>query len=224
MINMEMELRRIKALEKTINGLLGQELSEQLPRIVELIDQMRELVDKLSMDTEEETIDLWYDTLLDFEKRCSNLRSVPQQQPPTLIDINESKPNVYLLKEKPLEHDGEVESFRPFLIRFNSAVGDVAEVEEAVKFRQLCSAVYPGDLNSIIELSYDKAIAFLKEKYTSADRIRLYLAEKLGRLEVRHDGDAQGLRELKEAVATARIIAAQCDDQTVTTDLFDMVF
>ena len=64
MINMEMELRRIKALEKTINGLLGQELSEQLPRIVELIDQMRELVDKLPMDTDEETIDLWYDKLL----------------------------------------------------------------------------------------------------------------------------------------------------------------
>ena len=52
MINREMELRRIKALEKTINGLLGQELSEQLPRIVELIDQMRELVDKLPMDTD----------------------------------------------------------------------------------------------------------------------------------------------------------------------------
>src|SRR5699024_10866156 len=69
-----------------------------------------------------------------------------------------------------------------------------------------------------------KAIAFLKEKYTSADQIRSYFAEKLGRLEVRHDGDAQGLRALKEAVATASMIAAQCDDKTVTTDLFDMVF
>src|SRR5699024_9341565 len=176
-----------------------------------LIDQMRELVDKLPMDTDEETMELWYDTLLDLEKRCSNLRSVPQQQPPTptLIDVAEPKPKVHLLKEKPLEHDGKVESFRPFLLRFNSAVGEVAEVEEAVKFRQRCSAVYPADLNSIIELSYDKAIAFLKEKYSSADRIRSYFAEKLGRLEVRHDGDTQGLRELKEAVATAAMIAAQ---------------
>src|SRR5690625_3314894 len=145
MINVEMELRRIKALEKTINGLLGQELSEQLPRIVELIDQMRELVDKLPINTDEETMELWYDTLLDLEKRCSNLRSVAQQRPPTpsLIDVAETKPKVHLLKEKPLEHDGKVESFRPFLLRFNSAVGEVAEVEEAVKFRQLCSAVHP---------------------------------------------------------------------------------
>ena len=169
MINEEMELRRIKGLEKTINGLLGQERREQLPRIVELIDKMRELVDKLPIDTDEETMNLWYDKMMDFEKRCSNLRSVPQQQPRKLIDVAEPKPKVHLLKEKPLEHDGQVESFRPFLLRFNSAVGDVAEVEEAVKFRQLCSAVYPGDLSSIIELRYDKAIAFLKEKYTSAD-------------------------------------------------------
>ena len=113
------------------------------------------------------------------------------------------------------------ESFRPFLRLFNIAVGEVAEIEEAVKFRQLCNAVFPGDLNGIIGLSYQEAIAYLKNKYTSAAVMRAYLFQKLGSLDVHDDGDLKGMRALKDAAATAVLVASQCDDKTVLIDLFD---
>ena len=53
--------------------------------------------------------------------------------------------------------------------------------------------------------------------------MRSYFAQKLGRLRMRHDGDLEGLRALKEAAATTIMVASQCDDKPVMTDLFDMV-
>src|SRR5699024_6604445 len=53
--------------------------------------------------------------------------------------------------------------------------------------------------------------------------MRSYLFQKLGSLEVRDDCDLKGMRALKDAAATAVLVASQCDDPSVMTDLFDLV-
>ena len=155
----EKVVRRLKGLERSINALLDDNMAGSSTR--ELINKMRDGIDDLPLNTDAEAMNGWQDKVTGFEKRFGALQAAQtqQQQPPPpspQMVAAEPKEKAHLPKEKPVEHDGRVESFRPFLLRFNILVGE-ADVEETVKFRHLCSAVFPDDLNSIVELSYEKA-------------------------------------------------------------------
>ena len=69
--------------------------------------------------------------------------------PPTVNVTMPEKPR--LPKEKPLSHDGEIESFRPFWMLFQKRVlSKVADKE--MQHYLLCNAVSLADLNHIVGL------------------------------------------------------------------------
>ena len=128
----EKVVRRLKGFERSIRGLLDDNMVG--PSTRELINNMRNGIDDLPLSTDEKVMDDWHEKVTVFEKRFSALQAAQTQQqqppppPPSHVVSAEPKEKLHLPKEKPVEHDGRVESFRPFLLRFNSLVGEV-EVE-----------------------------------------------------------------------------------------------
>src|SRR5699024_515561 len=106
-------------------------------------------------------------------------------------------------------HDGKVESFRAFWLRFNKRVGSNPELDgqEDKKHQYLCAAVADCDVNMIAGKEWEQAVDYLLKKYRSPAAIREYLSKKMEKIRMRSERDLNGLKELKEAAAMAFAVA-----------------
>ena len=128
-----------------------------------------------------------------------------------------------LPKEKPITHDGEMETFPAFWKLFRKRVLKKVPDKE-MKHVLLCHAVSSADLKHIAGLSLTKSKEFLLKKYTSASAVRGYLVKKFEKPQMCHEDDAEGLMELREATATALLVASECDNTDVLPELFDLAY
>ena len=222
----ERHLRNLKLMAEGIEAMLDASLGGQQTSsmILKFLDQ----VAALPVDTHEDVLTELSDAGKLYMVRLGELEKAAaaggggEVNGPTITFNTFEAEGPKQMKEKPVTHDGEIETFRAFWIMFKGSVKDVDDKKE--KHRRLCHAVAPADRNRIVGLKWKGAKAFLKKKYTSAQAVREYIEAKLGRIRVRHADDADGLKELKEATATALLVAQQQKDEEVLAEMFDLVY
>src|SRR5699024_10577824 len=111
---------------------------------------------------------------------------------------------------KLIKHDGKVESFRVFWIHFKDVMEsyEALKDDDGAKHRYLLSYAADADIPVIATKNWTQAGEYLTKKYTSATAIRVYLMEKMRRLEMKDEEDLLGLKELKEAAFLTFLIAS----------------
>src|SRR5699024_3205919 len=204
LLNVVLTMPKIKTLETVIKALL--DAGHASGRVEKLIREYIDVIGELPFETEEgedgATREQYNQKAADFLVRFEEMTPEPM-------------PKLDLPKEKRIEHDGNIENFRAFWLRFDKRVisNDALSGRDDLKHRCLCDAVVQEDLNMIVGLEWEKAVEYLKTKYTSATAIRAYLVEKFSRIEMSNERDLDGLKELKQAAAIATLVASECPEE-----------
>ena len=218
-------IRHLKTLGETIESALvaslgGAFVSASVFKYIELSAELPD-DDDAQVDAKAEIVEkskTFAVRLAEIEK--SSAGNVPL--PPNAAATPDA-PRWPLPKEKPITHDGEVETFPAFWKLFRKRVLKKVPDKE-MKHVLLCQAVSSADLKHIAGLSLTKSKEFLLKKYTSASAVRGYLVKKFEKPQMCHEDDAEGLMELREATATALLVASECDNTDVLPELFDLAY
>lgn len=140
-----------------------------------------------------------------------------QQLAPIVFNDKSSKEE----KRVKVTHDGEIESFPVFMVRFKKRWAGVSDEK---KVEQLLDAVASKDMGHIANSDWDEAEKYLKKTYQSVRAMQTYFNEKFGKMKVVSDEDLAGLAKLRAALQLASEVVKGCEDIDVAKTLFEMVY
>ena len=191
----------------------------------ELIEKFADVLSDFNdKSMKEETREAYEKELYEWTGKVSDLKMAAKanrERAPSQILATAPEPRVP--KRAPLNHDGEVATFRAFWLRFEKQVAGLGENE---KMEHLYASVAAKDVPRLEGKSFDKAELLLKESYQSMAAMLGLFTKKFGQLRMRSQVDVEQLQKLKEAMSEVLPIAeagAQTDP-LVLGSLFDAVY